>query len=100
MTTLRSSILDGREVQGSLTESEKPGMVVINTIVESEETSLDSIANLLYYGKTLKSCFTGNVSSGFAYTKIKSDRLPLWQTFALLSFSQFDNNKTEQGKNG
>ena len=69
MRRYAATFVDGREVQGSLTRSEKPGMVVINTIVESEETSLDSIANLLYYGKTLKSRFTGNVSSGFAYTK-------------------------------
>ncbi|HEY5916660.1 MAG TPA: DUF481 domain-containing protein [Chryseolinea sp.] len=65
----RIETVDGREVQGFLMRSEKPGMVVINTNVKREETSLDSIANLLYYGKTMKSRFTGNVSSGFTYTK-------------------------------
>jgi hypothetical protein len=65
----RIETIDGREVQGYLTRSEEPGMLLINAIDESEEIRLDEIANLVYFGKTLLSRITGNISSGFTYTK-------------------------------
>lgn len=67
--SFRVETIDGEELQGYLVRSEKPGMVVIHAIVESDEIAIDNIANLLYYGKTLKSRVTGNVSAGYSYTK-------------------------------
>jgi len=67
--SFRMESLEGKEVHGSLARSEKPGMVIINTNVGSQEIPLENIANLVYFGKTLKSRFTGNISAGFTYTK-------------------------------
>jgi hypothetical protein len=67
--SFRVETLDGEELQGYLMRSDKPGMVVINAIVESEEIPIDNIINLIYYGKTLKSRFTGNISAGYTFTK-------------------------------
>ncbi len=67
--SFRVEMIDGEELQGYLMRSEKPGRVVINAIVESREISIEEIANLVYFGKTLMSRVTGNVSSGFTYTK-------------------------------
>ncbi|HEY5919717.1 MAG TPA: hypothetical protein VIU13_19995, partial [Chryseolinea sp.] len=67
--SFRVETVDGREVQGNLTRGVKPGMVMVNSVSDTEEIPLDSIANLVYFGKTIMSRFTGNVSSGFTYTK-------------------------------
>lgn len=67
--SFRVETVEGEELQGYLMRSDKPGMVLINAIVESSEIPLENITNLVYYGKTLKSRFTGNVSAGYSYTK-------------------------------
>jgi len=67
--SFRIVTLDGRELQGYLLRSEKPGKIIINAIVVSEEIALDSISNLLYFGNKLRSRFNGNVSAGYTYTK-------------------------------
>ena len=70
--SFRIETLDGRELQGYLMRSDTAGKIVINAIVESEELPVDSISNLLYYGKTVLSRITGTVSSGYTYTKSSS----------------------------
>jgi hypothetical protein len=67
--SFRVEMIDGEELQGYLMRSEKPGMVVINAIVESKEIAVQEIADLVYFGKTLMSRVTGNVSAGYTYTK-------------------------------
>ena len=67
--SFRIEKIDGQEIRGYLTRSEEPGKVVINADSLAEEIPLDNIANLVYYGKTFMSRITGNVSSGFTYTK-------------------------------
>ncbi len=67
--SFRIKTIEGRELQGYIARSAKPGMIIILTIFESEEISLDSISSLVFYGKSLRNRFTGNVSAGFTYTK-------------------------------
>ena len=67
--SFRIETIDGEELQGYLMRSAKPGMVLVNAIVESREINVEDIAKLVYYGQTLRSRVTGNVSSGFTYTK-------------------------------
>jgi len=67
--SFRVETLDGEELQGYLMRSDKPGMVTINAIVESREIAIENIVNLVYYGKTLKSRFAGNISAGYTFTK-------------------------------
>lgn len=67
--SFRIETLDGEELQGYLMRSDNPGMVVISSIVESEEIPIENIINLVYYGKTLKSRFAGNISAGYTFTK-------------------------------
>src|SRR6478609_6256970 len=67
--SFRVETIDGELLQGYLVRSEKPGMVVVHAIIESEEIAIDNISNLLYYGKSLKSRLMGNISAGYSYTK-------------------------------
>jgi hypothetical protein len=67
--SFRIKTMEGNELQGHIARSEKPGMVNILAIFESNEISLDSISSLVFYGKTLRNRITGNVSAGFTYTK-------------------------------
>ncbi|HEY5824729.1 MAG TPA: DUF481 domain-containing protein, partial [Cyclobacteriaceae bacterium] len=67
--SFRIETLQGHELQGYLMRSDNPGRVVVNAIVESEEIPIIDIVNLVYYGKTLKSRFDGNISAGYTYTK-------------------------------
>lgn len=67
--SFRVEKIDGEELQGYLMRSENSGKVVVNAIVESREIYIEEIANLVYFGKTLLSRVTGNVSAGYTYTK-------------------------------
>lgn len=83
--SFRIETIEGAELQGYLVRSEKPGMVVVHAIVESEEIPIDNIASLLYYGKTLKSRVTGNVSAGYSYTK--SSEIGRFNTDGLIKYN-------------
>jgi hypothetical protein len=67
--SFRVEMIGGEELHGFLMRSAKPGMVFINALVESKEISVEEISNLVYFGKTLLSRVTGNVSAGYTYTK-------------------------------
>jgi hypothetical protein len=70
--SFRIETLTGNELQGYIMRSEKPGTVIVNAIFVSEEIKLDSIATLMFFGKTVRSRFRGNISAGFTYTKSSS----------------------------
>jgi hypothetical protein len=65
----RVETANGRELQGYLMRGKTPGMVMIKILADSTEIQVQDIATLLYYGQTLKSRLTGNMSAGFSYTK-------------------------------
>ena len=67
--SFRLETVNGDELQGYLTRSASPGMVLLNTGSSTEELAIENIADLVFYGKTLKSRLTGNFSAGYTYTK-------------------------------
>lgn len=67
--SFRIETVDGNEIQGYLTRSNKPGMVFVNTATGSVDAIIENITELVNYGKTFKSRLVGNFSTGFTYTK-------------------------------
>ncbi|HTF17240.1 MAG TPA: DUF481 domain-containing protein [Chryseolinea sp.] len=59
----------GAEVQGYLGRSPIPGSVIVISTQGTSEMDIDDIANLVYFGTTILSRFTGNLSAGYTYTK-------------------------------
>jgi hypothetical protein len=67
--SFRVETLAGKELKGYLARSDKPGMVWIHAAEGSEEIYIEEISDLVFFGKSFNSGLTGNVSSGFSYTK-------------------------------
>lgn len=83
--SFRIETLQGEELQGYLMRAENPGTVVVNAIVVSDEIPIENIVNLVYYGRTLKSRFAGNISAGYSYTK--SSRIGRLNSDGLLKYN-------------
>lgn len=83
--SFRLETYEGEEVQGYLLRSNKPGMVIIHSVVESREMLIEDIVNLIYYGKTLESRVAGNFSAGYTYTK--SSRIGRVNTAGLVKYN-------------
>lgn len=69
LNEFRIETTEGEQLQGYLRSTKDPGIVIIHSLVGSEEIDVSNITSLTRYGRTWKDGISGNVSAGYTYTK-------------------------------